>query len=61
MSRLRSIKKDYRALGVAVGEFGAQVIFSSVCPKRKSLKRPVKSVESKNGYRTGATAKDFSA
>lgn len=58
-SRLRNIK-DYRALGVEVREFGARVIFSSVLPKRKGLKRPVKSVESKNSYRPGATARDFS-
>lgn len=44
VSRLRSIKNDYRVLGVAVREFGAQVIFYSVLPKRKGLKRQVKSV-----------------
>lgn len=53
-------KKDYRALAVAVREFGAQVSFSSVLPKRNGLKRPVKSAESTNGYRPGATAGDFS-
>lgn len=59
-SRLKSIKKDDRVLGVAVREFGAQVSFSSVIPKRKGLKRPVKSAESTNGYRPGGTDRDFS-
>ena len=31
-SRLRSIKKDYRALGAAVRDSGAPVVFSSVLP-----------------------------
>ena len=31
-SSLRSIKKDYRALGVAIRDSGAQVVFSSILP-----------------------------
>jgi len=31
-SSLRSIKKDYRALGMAVRDSGAQAVFSSVLP-----------------------------
>jgi len=37
---LRSIKKDYRALGAAVKDFGAQVVSSSILAiKGKGLER----------------------
>jgi len=39
-SSLRSIKKDYRALGVVVRDSGAQVVFSSILlVKGKGLER----------------------
>jgi len=39
-SSLRSIKKDYRALGAAVRDSGAQVVFSSTLPvKGKGFER----------------------
>ena len=56
-SSLRSVKKDYRALGAAVRDSGAQVVFSSILPKGRGLKGPVESDESTNGYGTGATAR----
>ena len=57
-SSLRSIKKDYRALGAAVRDSGAQVVFSSILPvKGQGFERVVKSGESVNGYGTSATAK----
>ena len=57
-SSLRSIKKDYRALGAAVRDSGVQVFFSSiVLVKGKGFERAIESGESTNGYRTGATAR----
>jgi len=47
-SSLSSIKKDYRALGVAVWDSGVQVVFSSVLPVKG---------RGSNGYRTGATGR----
>ena len=39
-SSLRSIKKDYRALGAVVGDAGAQAVFSSIVPvKGKEFER----------------------
>ena len=39
-SSLRTIKKDYRALGAAVRDSGVQVVFSSVLPvKGKGFER----------------------
>jgi len=57
-SSLRSIKKDYRALGEVVRDSGVQAVFSSTLPaKWKGFKGPVESGKSTNGYRTGATAR----
>jgi len=55
-----SIRKDDRALGEAVRDSGALVVFPSVLPvKGTGLKGPLGSDKSTNGYRTGATAKDL--
>jgi len=57
-SRLRSIRKDYRALGAVVRDSGVQVDFhQSSQSKGRGLKGSVQSVKSTRGYRTGATAR----
>ena len=38
-SSLRSIMKDYRALGAVVRDTGVQVVFSSILPKGKGFER----------------------
>jgi len=41
-SSLRSMKKDYRALGAVMRDSGAQVVFSSVLPvKGRGLERAI--------------------
>lgn len=57
-SSLKSIKKDYRALGVVLRDPGAQVVFSTNIPvKWKRFERAIEPGESTNGPRTGATTR----